>query len=102
MENPFSYSGIVTGDSFCNRENELTEFRQLTKAGIRLKKIAEKAKVSVDRTLNFKHWQQGLSPGSVRKGQSEAFWMPCHPAPHGIHPGSEQCVQKSDPGNSAA
>jgi hypothetical protein len=31
MENPFSYSGVVTGDSFCNRENELSELAQLTK-----------------------------------------------------------------------
>lgn len=31
MENPFSYSGIVTGESFCNRENELSELSQLAK-----------------------------------------------------------------------
>lgn len=31
MENPFSYSGIVTGKSFCNRENELSELNQLAR-----------------------------------------------------------------------
>src|SRR6056297_3421820 len=31
MENPFSYSGIVTGESFCNRDNELSELTQLAR-----------------------------------------------------------------------
>ena len=31
MENPFSYSGIVTGEAFCNRESELSELGQLAK-----------------------------------------------------------------------
>ncbi len=29
MENPFSYSGVVTGESFCNRESELSKLSQL-------------------------------------------------------------------------
>ncbi len=28
MVNPFEYSGIVSSDSFCNRENELKELRR--------------------------------------------------------------------------
>ena len=31
MENPFSYSGIVTGEAFCNRKRELSELGQLAK-----------------------------------------------------------------------
>ena len=31
MENPFSYSGIVTGEAFCNRESEMSELGQLAK-----------------------------------------------------------------------
>lgn len=31
MENPFSYSGIVTGEAFCNRKSELSELGQLAK-----------------------------------------------------------------------
>ena len=29
MKNPFSYSGIVTDKSFCNREEELNELKRL-------------------------------------------------------------------------
>jgi AAA+ ATPase superfamily predicted ATPase len=31
MENPFSYTGIVTGESFCNRETEQTELLKFIK-----------------------------------------------------------------------
>ncbi len=32
MENPFSYTGIVKGDAFCNRKTELSELLTFTKA----------------------------------------------------------------------
>ena len=31
MENPFSYTGIVSGDAFCNREREQTELMRFIK-----------------------------------------------------------------------
>ena len=31
MENPFSYTGIVRGDAFCNRQTEQTELLKFIK-----------------------------------------------------------------------